>query len=316
MKHRVLIVLLLAASPVWARQRGAKLGPPAPAKTVETASPTPDASPAAPLTPPSGASGPAVARPEPVFESKVVHYSEKDVVHLKTKVRYTTLIVLPKSEKILDFSTGDREFWVIEGSDNFAYVKPSKANAHTNLNLITASGNIYSFSLTEISEAADTEPDLKVFVDLKDDSMLSAASGPQRFIPVSEIDRYRKEADVAKEETRRVKQITEETIEKGVDKILSRVRCQYEFKKNKKPFYVATICHDDKFTYISMAPEETPALYDMREGENLVNFTYKPIAPTSLRESRPNSGIVTIQKVVQNGYIAIGKERLYFSIKE
>jgi hypothetical protein len=36
----------------------------------------------------------------------------------------------------------------------------------------------------------------------------------------------------------------------------------------------------------------------------------------SIEESRPNSGILTVQKIVQRGFIAIGKERLYFSIKE
>jgi hypothetical protein len=65
-----------------------------------------------------------------------------------------------------------------------------------------------------------------------------------------------------------------------------------------------------------MAPEETPTLYDLQEGENLVNFSYKPTAPMSIEESRPNSGILTVQKIVQRGFIAIGKERLYFSIKE
>src|ERR1700730_274606 len=83
--------------------------------------------------------------------SKVIQYGDKDIVRLKTKLRYTTLIVLPKTEQILDFTCGDKELWVVNGNQNFAYIKPAKAGAKTNLNLITASGNIYSFMLAEIS---------------------------------------------------------------------------------------------------------------------------------------------------------------------
>src|SRR5437899_5367888 len=60
---------------------------------------------AAPVSPPPPADGEAAAR--------VVQYAEKDVVKLKAKLRYTTLIVLPKNEKILDFTCGDKDFWVI-----------------------------------------------------------------------------------------------------------------------------------------------------------------------------------------------------------
>ena len=101
---------------------------------------------------------------------------------MKAKVRFTTLIVLPKQEQILDFTCGDKEFWIVNGSQNFAYVKPAKPGSRTNLNLITASGNIYSFVLSEVSEAADSEPDLKIFIEPKDESMLSAANGQPRFV--------------------------------------------------------------------------------------------------------------------------------------
>jgi type IV secretory pathway VirB9-like protein len=53
-----------------------------------------------------------------------------------------TLIMLPKEEQILDFTCGDKDWWVINGTQNLAYIKPAKAGAQTNLNLITASGGI------------------------------------------------------------------------------------------------------------------------------------------------------------------------------
>ena len=53
----------------------------------------------------------AVEAPEVQIQAKTVHYADKDVVRLKTKVRYTTLVVLPKNEQILDFTCGDKDFW-------------------------------------------------------------------------------------------------------------------------------------------------------------------------------------------------------------
>src|SRR5215469_9116307 len=95
--------------------------------------------------------------------ARLVTYTERDVITVHTKLRFTTLLVLPKKEQILDFTCGDKEFWVINGNQNFAYVKPAKQGAQTNLNLVTASGNIYSFVLVEVSDGPEAAPDLKVF---------------------------------------------------------------------------------------------------------------------------------------------------------
>src|SRR5216684_840338 len=98
----------------------------------------------------AASAAPEAPRIEP--QAKVVQYGEKDVVTVNTKIRFTTLIVLPKNEQILDFTCGDKEFWAVQGNQNFAYVKPAKTGSQTNLNLVTASGNIYSFVLTEVSD--------------------------------------------------------------------------------------------------------------------------------------------------------------------
>src|SRR5262245_35381095 len=69
-----------------------------------------------------------------------VHYSSRSVVRINARVRFTTMIILPEKEAILDFVCGDKDFWVVSGGQNLAYVKPAKAGAVTNLNLVTASG--------------------------------------------------------------------------------------------------------------------------------------------------------------------------------
>jgi type IV secretion system protein VirB9 len=82
-----------------------------------------------------------------------VKYSKEDIVPVHAKLRFSTLIVLPDSEEILDFTTGDKEFWIINGAHNLCYVHPAQAGIRSNLNLITASGHVYSFLLTEVSNA-------------------------------------------------------------------------------------------------------------------------------------------------------------------
>ncbi len=248
----------------------------------------------------------AVAAPLPEIqqEAKVVRYDAKDVVKIKAKLRYTTLVILPKNEQILDFTCGDKEFWIVNGTQNFAYVKPAKTGSETNLNLITASGNVYSFVLTEISEVAGAQPDLKVFIELPEGAMASAATGAPKFVAAQVVEDYRQQVELAKEETRQVKQTAQATIDKEVSKFVSNVRFPYRFEAGKKPFFVRAMYHDDKFTYIVARPEETPTLYEVKDSKpNLVNFDYK-------------NGIYVVDKILEEGYLTIGKQKLGFSRQE
>src|SRR6185369_230430 len=104
-------------------------------------------------------------------------------------------------ERILDYSCGDKEFWIVNGTENLAYIKPAKEGSQSNLNLITVSGNIYSFLLVEISERSEILPDFKVFVE-PEESMIAAAGGAPRFVSAQVIDDYRQQVILAKEETR------------------------------------------------------------------------------------------------------------------
>ena len=49
---------------------------------------------------------------------------EERIPRLHTRVRHTTVIVLPAGERILDFVAGDSEYWHLTGSANVAYLKP------------------------------------------------------------------------------------------------------------------------------------------------------------------------------------------------
>src|SRR5580692_613411 len=65
--------------------------------------------------------------------ARVVKYGKEDIVPVHAKLRFSTLIVLPDEEDILDFTTGDREFWIINGSHNLCYVHPAQDRKSTRL---------------------------------------------------------------------------------------------------------------------------------------------------------------------------------------
>ena len=71
-------------------------------------------------------------------------------------------------------------------------------------------------------------------------------------------------------------------------------------KPAKEPFLVAAIYHDDKFTYIKCAAQEKPTVYELKDGKpNLVNFDFE-------------NGVYVIPKIVDHGYLAVGKQKVNF----
>src|SRR2546430_92110 len=124
----------------------------------------------------------AVVSPALAQSTREVHYSNRSIVHVNARLRFTTMLILPEKEEILDFVCGDKDYWIVSGAQNLAYIKPAKAGATTNLNLVTASGSVYSFLLTE----GVGEPDLKLYVS-PDDTMKAAARGVKRFYTADEV---------------------------------------------------------------------------------------------------------------------------------
>src|SRR5260370_30880126 len=109
--------------------------------------------------------------------ARTVKYAETDIIPIHAKIRFSTLIVLPVNEEILDATTGDKEFWIINGAHNLSYLHPPPQVIRSNLNLITSTGHAYRFLLTEISSTPNAEPDLKIFVERKEESTIHGTAG-------------------------------------------------------------------------------------------------------------------------------------------
>src|ERR1700683_92432 len=118
--------------------------------------------------------------------ARTVQYHSQDIVPIHAKLKYTTLIQVPPSEKIMEAATGDKDFWIVDVVGNFCFVHPAKAGISTNLNLITDKGNIYSFTLQDVSNTSET-PDLKVLIQPADQSAIVASSGPPQFVPAAQL---------------------------------------------------------------------------------------------------------------------------------
>jgi type IV secretion system protein VirB9 len=224
-------------------------------------------------------------------EARTVKYAAKDIVRITTRPRFTTLILLPPQERILDFVIGDKDAWILEGTQNFAYLKPTKTGLETSVNLITASGNIYTFYCTS---AETPQPDLKIFVEPTDEKLLTAASGAPRLLPASEVEQFREAAALE------VKAAQDQSNRFRTDYAVHALKFDYKFRKNKKPFQLAAVYHDDRFTYIQSSAAEKPTLYEVKDGQpTLVNFTLQ-------------DGVFVIDHIVDKGYLSVGKHKTTF----
>jgi type IV secretion system protein VirB9 len=206
------------------------------------------------------------------------------------------MIVLPDGEEILDVLCGDRDWWVISATHNIAHVKPAKAAAETNLNLVTSSGMIYSFMLTEKS----SPPDLKVYVQ----GDPATASGKQKYYSAAQVEALEAQIAGLRESLRDGERKMDESIAAYRQQYPTRLQFSYGSPKYEEPFFVRSMWHDGQFTYVKSDASELPALYELKDGKPaIVNF--------QVRE-----GTYVVPKVLDRGYLALGTQRFTFEQQE
>ena len=174
---------------------------------------------------------------------------------------------------------------------------PRSRARKTNLNLVTASGTVYSFLLTEGKDV----PDLKLYVVPR---VAGVECRREEGYTAAEVESTRKAADDAKKALDEMKSSVERTIDERTAAFRANYPAQlqfpYHFKADQPPFEVSAIYTDGTFTFIRANTSELPALYEVRDGNpNLVNFQVE-------------RGVYIVPKVLDRGYLAIGKQRLSF----
>ena len=227
--------------------------------------------------------------------ARTVQYHSQDIVPIHAKLKYTTLIEVPPTEKIMEAATGDKDFWVVDVVGNFCFVHPAKAGISSNLNLITDKGNIYSFTLQDVSGTSEV-PDLKVLIVPADRSSIVASSGPAQYVPAAQLEQ-------SKQQLAALQSHVEQAVDAYKSAYPLQLKFDYTYKANEAPFNIQSIYHDDRFTYIKTNAPEKFSVYEMKDGKpNLINYDL-------------HDGTYIIPKVMDSGYVELGKKRMEFSRK-
>jgi type IV secretion system protein VirB9 len=236
----------------------------------------------------------------PDATTETIVAQDEDILPLRASLRETTLIVLPASEKAMGVFCGDKTYWnvdVIPGAERYVAVKPSKAGISTDIHIVTDHNNSYTFQAVEGGSGPIA---LKVFVKPADASSLEK---PPVFVAASEMTGLKQQLAEAQAALKKVQDTSAAELKTKSEHFRAEypdtMQFSYTFKKDKAPFHVQAVWHDDRFTYIRAHPEEAPALYELKDGKpNLIQFELRP------------DGLYFIPKILDRAYLEIGKQRL------
>jgi type IV secretory pathway VirB9-like protein len=216
----------------------------------------------------------------------------------------STLILLPAEEKIATVFGGDTVDWVFDAghvASRFISVKPKLANTTTDIHIVSDHGNEYTLQLQEISNDADAHFDSKVFIVPGDKAAKDKLTDLPVFVPAAELEKAKQEAAAAK--AAQAYELKAEATKAETYRSQYPGSLHFDFtwdEKKGKELGLQQIWHDDKFTYLRGQFQETPVLYETKDGKgSLINFDY-------------NAGLYTVPKELDNGYLAIGKKRVDF----
>ena len=239
--------------------------------------------------------------------ASVLHVEDvpDQIIDVNTRVRHTTVIQLPASETILDFIVGDSEYWHLTGAANLAFLKPIGEGVTTNVALVCESGRIYSFLVTE----RNAPPHLIVRVGAADDT--SAAGHVPAFVARSQVAEYQRMAEQSRAAVQLAQQQAEEAITATrqhataqVDQFRQTYPTQLKFpyelddKALRWPFLVQGMWHDGQFTYVRSTAQETPALYENKDGQ-----------PSLIPYDLQDDGLFIVRRLVGSGWLQIGRDR-------
>ena len=216
----------------------------------------------------------------------------------------STLILLPAEEKIATVFGGDTVDWVFDAghvASRFISVKPKLANTTTDIHIVSDHGNEYTLQLQEISNDADVHFDSKVFIVPGDKTAKDRLTDLPVFVPAAELEKAKQEAAAAK--AAQTAELKAEASKAETYRSQYPGSLHFDFtwdEKKGKELGLQQIWHDDKFTYLRGQFQETPVLYETKDGKgSLINFDY-------------NAGLYTVPKELDNGYLVIGKKRVDF----
>lgn len=216
----------------------------------------------------------------------------------------STLIVLPAEEKVTNVFAGDTVNWIFDGghvASRFISVKPKTANAATDIHIVSDHGNEYTLQLREVSSDPDAHFDSKVFINPGDQTAKDRLVQLPVFVPVAELDKAKQEAAAAEAAQTAELKAEQTKAEQFRSEYPGSLHFDYTWDEKKaEELGLQQIWRDDKFTYLRGQFQETPALYEVKDKKpSLINFDFA-------------NGLYTVPKLLENGYLAIGKQKVEF----
>ena len=216
----------------------------------------------------------------------------------------STLIVLPAEEKVANVFAGDTVNWIFDGghiASRFISVKPKTANAVTDIHVVSDHGNEYTLELREVSNDTDAHFDSKVFLSPGDQAAKDRLAQLPVFVPVAELEKAKQDTAAAKAAQTAELKVEQTKAEQFRSEYPGSLHFDYVWDEKKaKELGLQQIWRDDKFTYLRGQFQETPALYELKDGKgSLINFDF-------------NAGLYTVPKQLEHGYLAIGKKKVEF----
>ena len=215
-----------------------------------------------------------------------------------------TLIVLPPEEKVATVFGGDTVNWVFDGghvASRFISVKPKTVGNSTDLHIVSDHGNEYTLQLREVSADEDPHFDSKVMIAPGDQAGKDKLAAMPVFVPAADLERAKADAAAAKAAQEAELKAESAKAEQYRSAYPGTLHFDYTWDRKKgDALGLQQVWHDDKFTYLRGRFQETPALYEVKDGKpSLINFDFA-------------GGLYTIPKQVSHGYLTLGKQKVEF----
>jgi type IV secretion system protein VirB9 len=244
-----------------------------------------------------------------IDDPRSVSVGERAVVTINVCQLMSTMLVLPDKELTRVTQVADTDNWVLETNQakqasRFLSIKVRKPLVpQTTLNVITDHDSTYTFRLF----LNDQHCDSKVFID-PDEQLAKHIAETRPWASPETVDDLKHQLEVANNRANAAAGEVSSKVDAFRSSYPRKLKFEYRFdNKLAEKMGIKSIFNDSQFTFVSSVTQETPALYEVKDGKpNLVHFDFR-------------DGLYTADRVIDQGYLAIGgtgngkhQERLEF----
>jgi hypothetical protein len=227
---------------------------------------------------------------------------------------YNTVIRL-KGELAREVSAGNAADPQKPGSGNWivtiakegdaVYLKPTRPNAATNLEIRTDHNNRYPLFIKDQSQERGAHPNLEYIIGATSEAMVKKIVEAPAFVLASKYEaardaaeRYKQERDELQAKLDKLNPTQTAKAERASS--FQDVACDYDLKHSKvteSPFHVSNICHDQTHTYIwAQGATDHFSIQDVKQGVPSIVFP----------EFNKDTGMYTVHHVIEKGRLQIG----------